>query len=226
MLILAAIVGVQPTFAVSATTTNPQRPAMIKEAREAIQLKRQEIQTESVPDRGTGKNSNEMMRLEKEAERCTKLHATIDARIKKFEENHTDRRKQLNIVGSRVLEFATRREAKGFDVSTIRSSLEVYNSKLHKLDGDHAAYIEKIRATKQFVCPGPQGESREQLKTALKETKDAQRLVFEDMKDVTSYFKSVLKPALDAIRPAPGAVEKSPQPQASKPATLLPVENR
>jgi uncharacterized protein YciI len=224
---IVSLVAVPPAFAVSGSTSvNPLRPTIIKEAREAMETKRQEVRAESEAAKEAQKQANETMRLEKEAERCTKIRATIDTRVKKFEENHIGRRKQLNIVRMRVLEFVARREAKGIDTSAIKSSLEIYNLKFDKLNADHATYIEKLKATKQFACPGPQDESRAQFKAALQETKDAQRLVFEDTKDITAYFKSTLKPALDAIRPAPGTVEKQSLPRASSPATLLPVENK
>ncbi len=226
VLSVLAFVVVQPTHAVSsATSANPLRPTLYKEARETMELKRQEVRAESEAARDTQRQTNEKMRLEKEAERCTKLRTSIDERVKKFEENHAGRRKQLNLVRMRILEFVTRREARGIDTSAIKSSLEVYNSKFEKLNADHASYIEKLKAAKLVACPGPQDESRAQFKAAIQETRDAQRLVFEDTKDITTYFKNTLKPALDAIRPAPGS-EKPPQPRASSPASLVPVENR
>ncbi|MEI7653121.1 MAG: hypothetical protein WCJ70_02490 [bacterium] len=226
-LAIVSLVSVQPAFAVSGSTSaNPLRPTIMKEAREAMETKRQEIRAESEATRAEHKQANEKMRLEKEAERCTKLNTTIDTRVKKFEEHHAGRRKQLNIVRLRVLEFVSRRDAKGVDTSAVKSALEVYNSKFDKLNADHTAYIEKLKATKQFACPGPQDESRAQFKAALQETRDAQRVVFEDTKDIAAYFKNTVKPALDAIRPAPGTVEKPLPPRASSPATLLPVENR
>lgn len=215
-----------PFFSVSAAIANPPRPTLIKETREAIESKRSEIQAESEAAREARKQTSEMMRLEKEAERCMKVRATIDTRIKKFEDNHAGRRKQLDILRLKVFEFVTRREAKGINTAEVKSLLEVYNTKLDKLNTDHAAYIEKLKAAKQFACPGPEDESRANFKAALQVAKDAQRLVFEDIKDITSYFKGTLKPALDAIRHAPGTVEKSPLPPASSPATLLPVDNK
>ncbi len=227
VLAFVSLVAVQPAFAVSGSTSvNPLRPTIMKEAREAVIEKRQEIRAESEAARAEQKQANEKMRLEKEAERCTKLNTNIDTRVKKFEENHVGRRKQLNIVRLRVLEFVSRRDAKGVDTSAVKSALEVYNSKFDKLNADHVTYIEKLKATKLVACPGPQDESRAQFKAALQETRDAQRVVFEDTKDIAAYFKNTLKPALDAIRPAPGTIEKPLAPRASSPATLLPVENK
>ncbi|MEI6326828.1 MAG: hypothetical protein WCO78_01770 [Candidatus Roizmanbacteria bacterium] len=130
------------------------------------------------------------------AARCTKVTANIDQRIAKFESDHNGRVKVFTTIKERVQARLTALKARGIDVTTLEANLVTLQTKIDKLTTDHTAYMEKLKATKAFVC----GQSQGEFKTALEAARDAQKVVFTDAKDIIAFIKDTLKPNLEAIR--------------------------
>jgi chromosome segregation ATPase len=172
-------------------TIAPLREAA-KENRESIRDTRVEAKDIIAPLREAAKEQKK----ENVAERCTKVTENIDKRIAKFESDHNGRVKVFMTIKERVQERITKLKARGIDVATLEANLVTLQTKIDKLTTDHAAYMEKLKATKAFVC----GQSQGEFKAALEAARDAQKVVFADAKDIIAFIKDTLKPNLEALK--------------------------
>lgn len=167
--------------------------------REAAKEKREDIRDTRVEARETIAPLREAAKEQKKenvAERCTKVTENIDKRIAKFESDHNGRVKVFMTIKERVQERITKLKARGVDVATLEANLVTLQTKIDKLTTDHAAYMEKLKATKAFVC----GQSQGEFKAALEAARDAQKVVFADAKDIIAFIKDTLKPNLEALK--------------------------
>jgi len=164
--------------------------------REAAKEKREDIREEAKEKRENVREEAKEQRKENVTERCTKVTENIDKRIAKFESDHNGRVKVFMTIKERVQERITKLKARGVDVATLEANLVTLQTKIDKLAADHAAYMEKLKATKSFVC----GESQGEFKAALEAARDAQKVVFADAKDIISFIKDTLKPNLEALK--------------------------
>lgn len=172
-------------------TIVPLREAA-RENRENIRDARVEAKETIAPLREAAKEQ----RKENVAERCTKVTENIDKRIAKFESDHNGRVKVFMTIKERVQERITKLKARGVDVTTLEANLVTLQTKIDKLSADHVAYMEKLKATKAFVC----GQSQGEFKAALEAARDAQKVVFADAKDIIAFIKDTLKPNLEALK--------------------------
>lgn len=172
-------------------TIAPLREAA-RENRENIRDTRIEAKETIAPLREAAKEQ----RKENIAERCTKVTENIDKRIAKFESDHNGRVKVFMTIKERVQERITKLKARGVNVTTVEANLVTLQTKIDKLNADHAAYLEKLKATKAFVC----GQSQGEFKAALEAARDAQKVVFADAKDLIAFIKDTLKPNLEALK--------------------------
>lgn len=172
-------------------TIAPLREAA-RENRENIRDTRIEAKETIAPLREAAKEQ----RKENIAERCTKVTENIDKRIAKFESDHNGRVKVFMTIKERVQERITKLKARGVNVTTVEANLVTLQTKIDKLNADHAAYLEKLKATRAFVC----GQSQGEFKAALEAARDAQKVVFADAKDLIAFIKDTLKPNLEALK--------------------------
>lgn len=172
-------------------TIAPLREAA-RENRENIRDTRIEAKETIAPLREAAKEQ----RKENVSDRCTKVTENIDKRIAKFESDHNGRVKVFMTIKERVQERITKLKARGVNVTTVEANLVTLQTKIDKLNADHAAYLEKLKATKAFVC----GQSQGEFKAALEAARDAQKVVFADAKDLIAFIKDTLKPNLEALK--------------------------
>lgn len=172
-------------------TIAPLREAA-RENRENIRDTRIEAKETIAPLREAAKEQ----RKENITNRCTKVTENIDKRIAKFESDHNGRVKVFMTIKERVQERITKLKARGVNVTTVEANLVTLQTKIDKLNADHAAYLEKLKATKAFVC----GQSQGEFKAALEAARDAQKVVFADAKDLIAFIKDTLKPNLEALK--------------------------
>lgn len=174
-----------------------------EEARERIKEEQEKVRETLAAQREAAKEKRENVREEAKeqrkenvTERCSKVTENIDKRIEKFESDHNGRVKVFMTIKERVQERIAKLKARGVDVATLEANLVTLQTKIDKLAADHAAYMEKLKATKSFVC----GESQGEFKAALEAARDAQKVVFADAKDIISFIKDTLKPNLEALK--------------------------
>lgn len=174
-----------------------------EEARERIKEEQEKARETLAAQREAAKEKREDIREEAKeqrkenvTERCSKVTENIDKRIEKFESDHNGRVKVFMTIKERVQERIAKLKARGVDVATLEANLVTLQTKIDKLAADHAAYMEKLKATKSFVC----GESQGEFKAALEAARDAQKVVFADAKDIISFIKDTLKPNLEALK--------------------------
>lgn len=99
-------------------------------------------------------------------------------------------------LSARLDKIADRLEASGADVAALRADLAVLDEKIVKFTADYAVYVEKLKASQEFVC----GRASSQFKTQLKETKIALQQVHKDAADIRNYFVSTIRVEIMKLR--------------------------
>lgn len=144
-------------------------------------------------DRIKDMKENRVTRIENKCERVT---SRIDEKIAKYDADHKARIDRYNKLKSSVQEKVTKAEGNGKDVTKLKADLITLDTMIQKLSTDYATYIEKLRLTKNYAC----GNSEGQFIQALKDARTAQKLVWQDAKDLLRFVQGALKTDLKALR--------------------------
>ncbi|KKS78881.1 MAG: hypothetical protein UV54_C0048G0003 [Candidatus Beckwithbacteria bacterium GW2011_GWA2_43_10] len=133
---------------------------------------------------------------ERAGKRCELVNGRIDARIAKFNGKKDNVVSKQRKIKERLTKLADRLEQKGYDVSKVRSDLEILDEMVKTADLDYVAFIKELDETKQFDCGNAQGSFRE----ALEQSKTALAKFRDDVKAVREFIKNTLRPDLKALK--------------------------
>lgn len=127
---------------------------------------------------------------------CSIFGDKVDIKIGNYDLRKTKHQTVYDNLKSRLINLSEKLTAKGYDTSDLKADLVVLDQKIKKFVTDYQAYVDKLKATKQYTC----GESKGQYRTAFKDAKTALVAVRKDASDIRSYFVNTIKPDLIAIR--------------------------
>lgn len=123
------------------------------------------------------------------AKKCEELGKKIDERIAKYQENHANHVGKYEALVNKLANLVSELEKAGKNVTTLKNDLAVLEAKIKKMNTDHAAFIEKLKATKDYTCGASEGKYAQALKAA----REAQKKVIEDAKDIRKYFETEVR---------------------------------
>lgn len=146
--------------------------------------------TQTTPQRG-GSRATDSAAL---AEKCSKITASIDAKINKYNSNADHPR--LSKLQTRLSEIITKIKAKGYDTSKLEADLATLKTKTETCKTAYGQFIAKLGATKNFAC----GQSQGQFRAALQASKAQMESAQAACKDARSFINTVIKPDLKALR--------------------------
>jgi hypothetical protein len=127
---------------------------------------------------------------------CANIEAKIQIKISSFDANKA---RQLNAylnMKDRLVALNGKLVARGLDTSDLQADLVTLDGKINKFAADYKAYIDSLRATKNYAC----GQSQGQFVAKLKEAKTLLLEVHKDVLDIRSFYVSTIKPDLQEIK--------------------------
>lgn len=130
------------------------------------------------------------------SQRCNRLTNEIEARIRRYELNHTAHVETYKGVKIRAQNIVDKLEGKGYDLAEIQTDLLTLKSYIDVFEKDYADYIAKLAEAKGFVC----GQSEGQFVAKLKDARDALKKVNQDAAVIRNYYKEVLRPDIKTLR--------------------------
>lgn len=127
---------------------------------------------------------------------CSAVTTKITSRIKYFNVNRNKHVDNYIAAKSKIVGLVDKLEAKGYDVSKVRTDLVQYDALLKAFADSYSLYITDLTATQNYACGKNEGEFRSQLlaaRTQLRAVRTADQAV-------KSFFRETLKPDLQALK--------------------------
>src|SRR3989338_8426934 len=131
----------------------------------------------TVPANSTEQEKNESVR-------CAAVLKRVEGRISQYEEDRDKHYARFDNFRDKVAESTDKAEAKGFNVTQLRTDIANLEDKISKLKTDYALFIEKLKNTRNFTCGHSQGE----FQASLKEAKDQLKIVKQDAEDIQKFY--------------------------------------
>jgi hypothetical protein len=128
--------------------------------------------------------------------RCDLVNAQIDRRITFFNARKDDILARQKRIAEHLTAFVDRLEEMGYDVSEVRNDLEMLQQMIAASDGDYAAFIEKLEATKEFDCEDPDGA----FVAAVREAREALETYRASVKENRTFIRETIRPDIQALR--------------------------
>lgn len=182
----------------------------MKEKREDIKIQRTAVKNDFQKQRELWKADRaaalEKIKSEKEklkemrekftAEKCARIQERIKNRTGKYDEKAGKHFKVYTNLVNRINKFITRADAEKLDTTAIKNHLAELQAKIEKFKEDYAAYIAKLKESKNFTCGRSEGEFR----GALLESKTLLKQVHADAADIRKYVRTVILPDIRALK--------------------------
>ncbi|OGC49859.1 hypothetical protein A2716_00655 [candidate division WWE3 bacterium RIFCSPHIGHO2_01_FULL_40_23] len=121
--------------------------------------------------------------------RCTSIEARIQNRITRYDSLKDMHLKRYQNLREKVARIITSLEAKGLDVTKLKTDLEMLDAKIKKAQDDYAAFIAKLKETKDLSCGSSEGE----FKAKLDEARALLKTFREDLEDIRNFYKTTIK---------------------------------
>lgn len=154
-------------------------------------------------------------------ERCAKIQERINNQESNFngiEGKHTQ--VYTNLV-NRLNKFIARFDAAKLDTTTIKSHLAVLQTKIDKFKEDYAAYLAKLKESKNLTC----GHSEGEFKGVLLEAKALLKTVHDDAADIRTYVRETIFADLKALKSQMPKDEESSSSSSSSSSSEAGTEN-
>lgn len=128
--------------------------------------------------------------------RCEAAIRIIDKRIEQYNKTKDAHLMKYKNMKEHFLALADRLDKKGLDTSKLRADGKTLDNMIAKAASDYAAFIQKLTDAKQFPC----GTSQGAFKNAMEQARAQLKVFHSDVKDIRSFFKTVIRPDLQALR--------------------------
>jgi len=130
------------------------------------------------------------------SQRCSRIEARVRLKVQRFETLKERRVNAYLNMKDRVAKFINRLEKQGYDVSKLKEDLKVLEEKINKFAKDYSAFINTLKESQSYGC----GHSEGQFKAKLEEARSLLRVVFEDVREIKNYYRTVIRPDLQTLR--------------------------
>lgn len=142
------------------------------------------------------------------SERKDKVMALCEAVDKKLKTRVTENRRlekaheaQYAQLKSRLEELIARAKEAGYDVTDLATQLGVLKAKVTKFKTDKEAYVAALAVAHTYSC----GKSEGEFKEAIEAARAKLQVVHADVKDIHTYVKETIKPAVRELKQAVAA---------------------
>jgi chromosome segregation ATPase len=129
-------------------------------------------------------------------ERCARIQKRIEERTSNFDEREGKHKKVYENLVNRINKFITRFETANLDTANLKSYLATLQEKIDKFSTDYAAYIAKLKESKNFTC----GHSEGEFKGVLVDARAELKLVHEDAAGIRTYMRDTIIPEIKALK--------------------------
>ena len=133
---------------------------------------------------------------ERKENRCEIVTERVDKRITTFEEHKDKHIAQYQKLTDKVKEMVKRLKEKGYDTTKLEEDLKILDAKNKQVAADYEEFIQKLKAARELACGNSQGQFVEAMKTAREQLKK----VHEEVKEIRTYFKEVIKEDIKDLR--------------------------
>jgi hypothetical protein len=132
----------------------------------------------------------------KAVDKCETIVTNVNKRITNFENNKVRHINQYKSTQAKITALVDKLEAKGYDVTQLRTDLVTYNQNVAKFGTDYATYIADLQATSSYTCGKSAGEFRAKLAISRAELK----VVHDDAVAIRTFWATTVKPNIEALR--------------------------
>lgn len=128
--------------------------------------------------------------------RCNRITEKIDKKTTNYDEAHSKHIGIYNKLLEKLKNLSTRLKNAGYDVDTLENDIDQLEDKIKIFKDAYSAYIDKLKATKNFACgSGPDDD----FKNATKEAKAQLKIAKEAAQNIREFYVSVIKPDIQDI---------------------------
>lgn len=156
---------------------------------------RQAIQEQREADIEAAKAAKEQ-RIEA---RCNNIQTRLETRINRYENNGQMFETVFGNMLARITRLSERLEAKGVDVSTLKTDIATLEIKINKLFSDQDTFMQTLEDAKAVTCTEAD-QTNSEIKGKMGEARTVLQTLHQDRLDIRSYFKETIKPDVLAIR--------------------------
>jgi hypothetical protein len=138
------------------------------------------------------------------ANKCDTLKTKITNRVNMFENNEEAHSKVYTKLVDRITERLAKWKDMGYDVDKLTEDLKTLDTKVKKFSTDYKSFIAKLKATQDVAC-----DTGTAFTDAMKEARDALKLVRQDAADIRNYYNTVIRPDIIELKQqTPAVVEE------------------
>lgn len=127
---------------------------------------------------------------------CDVTVERVDKRLEGFAQAHAAHTEVYDTHLARLQTISSKLSAQGLDVVELNTNIAVLEVKIAKFVADKETVISALEATKEFSC----GDSDADFLQALTLVRDAQKILLEDARDISSFIKTAIKADLEVLR--------------------------
>lgn len=128
--------------------------------------------------------------------KCETVIKRLDQRIDQYDKTKDTHLIKYKNTKDNFLALAERLDKKGYDTSKLRADGKTLDDKIATAAADYQSFIQKLEAAKQYPCQTSQGT----FKKAMQDARTQLKVFHSDVKDIRNFFKTVIRPDLQAIR--------------------------
>ena len=153
----------------------------------------------------------EEQRREKLEDRAKRIEDRIDLIMERFntkKDRHVATCKRIKARLEQVIENLS---AKGYDTGKLSEDLGALDEKIAEFAKGCAALMEKLEDARKYAA----GESGGDFREAMQAARAQMRVVREDVMDIKKYYRTVMKPDIQALKSQKPATE-GPAPDAGQ----------
>lgn len=145
----------------------------------------------------TNKLQNTQNRVQQNVEyKCDIVTERVDMLTARYQNNKDGYQQRYQEIATKISDALARLEAKGYDVSTVKADLAVFNQKLMKFSTDFAQFQNMLGGTKGYAC----GNSNGDFLGELQRSREQLRVVRQDSLELRSYYQTTLRPAIQDLK--------------------------
>jgi hypothetical protein len=137
------------------------------------------------------------------ANKCDTLKTKITNRVNMFENNEEAHSKVYTKLVDRITEKLAKWKEMGYDVDKLTEDLKTLDTKVKKFSTDYKSFISKLKATQDIAC-----DTGTAFADAMKEARDALKLVRQDAADIRNYYNTVIRPDIIELKQQTPAVKE------------------
>jgi len=127
---------------------------------------------------------------------CDVTTKRVDKRLEEFSRNYAAHEQVYATHVSRLETISNKLSVEGLDVTNLNTNIAVLRVKIDKFITDKGAVVSALEETKEFSC----GDSNQEFIQTVQIVRDAQKMVFENAREISSFVKTVIKNDLEKIR--------------------------